>query len=114
VDITKREGSRMDKREMIEGVLGRYLMPCLDPVAEAITGRRRHHLDMDALAESKDVIVIEAEVEHYYEEGNAWAEYQTQTYFPKINKNVWLPGHHGTPGPYLFFGVPKPKEKEDE
>jgi len=23
-----------------------------------------------------------------------------------------MAGHHGTPGPYVLFGMPKPKEKE--
>jgi len=69
---------------------------------------------IDALAESKDVIVIEAEVEHT----SGWDGFQGPwTKFTHIinasGGRIVIKGEHlGTPGPYVLFGVPKPKEKD--
>jgi len=65
-------------------------------------------IDIDALAESKDVIVIEAEVEHRIigmitRLKETSISYNGQIFYREI-------GHRGIPGPCLFFGVPKPKE----
>jgi len=78
--------------------------PCSDDImAEELLFDLR-----DALAESKDVIVIEAEVEHSTWYGkDTWIKTKKSPCYGQINI---LGGHHGTPGSYLFFGVPKPKE----
>jgi len=74
---------------------------------------------IDALAESKDVIVIEVEVEHRqrYISESPETIIRTNTRFVgpvKAFISGYIDGHHGTPGSYVLFGVPKPKEKEDD
>jgi len=67
---------------------------------------------IDALAESKDVIVIGAEVEHKRKSINNKEDLLWTEVFWAVNHKhlITLQGHLGTPGPYVLFGVPKPKE----
>jgi len=114
VDITKREGLRMDKREMIEGALGWLEQIFRDPENQP----PQWDSIAAALAESKDVIVIEAEVEHKDIDTIPWTGINLPTrdivllsspYMNEMN----LSGHHGTPGPYVLFGVPKQEDFEE-
>jgi len=101
-------------REGRRGALGRIFGWCKEYAYKP-------HCSIDTLAESKDVIVIEAEVEHQtccmkqheHTEECGWdtiITVPTQTFFGDYNRQIGYRGRHGTPGPYLIFGVPKPKE----
>jgi len=112
VDITKREGYGMDKGEMIEGALGWLEQIFRDPENQP----PQWDSIATALAESKDVIVIEAEVEHI-KDTSGWQTLVNGDFVsvPGISRPIpmftWQsPGKLGTPGPYVLFGVPKPRE----
>jgi len=112
VDITKREGYGMDERKM-RAMIGALKLDVLEAfLHDEPRGNEADAISawFDALAESKDVMVIEAEVEHtpsftkliYRGPGSIGYDY------------LLISGHHGTSGPYVLFGVPKPKEEKDE
>jgi len=114
VDITKREGLRMDKREMIERAWDglRSIMGSAVDV---------NVYDYDELFDNlAKMIVIEGEARHCEMSGTYFTELR---YYNALQRG-WSymiaetaeskAALRSTPGPYVLFGVPKPKEKEDE
>jgi len=68
-------------------------------------------IDFGCLAESKDVIVIEGQLKHHETSEGKW----TNFYYGeggRLVATIASGKHIGTPGPYVLFGVPKPKEKD--
>jgi len=97
-------------REELERALGPYRSK---RVFDAMGKLMVLPLDINALAESKDVIVIEGQLKHHETSEGKW----TNFYYGeggRLVATIASGKHIGTPGPYLIIGVPKPKEKEDE
>lgn len=60
----------------------------------------------DALAESKDVIVIECEVEHDNDKYCPLTSIEYRDPETRDSQVLDIRGTHGTPGKYLFIGLP--------